>query len=62
MNGQIQNPQVNTDPCLFADPVDVELKSSLIAEMLNLVGFHIPTVIMIFDLILVSRLTFLGDC
>jgi len=34
--------EVNTDPCLFADPVDLDLKSALITEMLNIVGFHIP--------------------
>ena len=34
--------KVNTDPCLFADPVDLDLKSALITEMLNIVGFHIP--------------------
>ena len=35
--------EVNTDPCLFADPVDLHLKSSLIAEMLNIVGFYLPS-------------------
>ena len=37
-----QHLKVNTDPCLFADPVDLDLKSALITEMLNIVGFHIP--------------------
>jgi len=35
--------EVNTDPWLFADPVDVNLKSSMVAEMFNIVGFHIPS-------------------
>ena len=36
--------QVNTDPWLFADPIDIDLKSAMIAEMFNIVGFHIPQV------------------
>jgi len=34
--------EVNTDPWLFADPIDIDLKSAMIAEMFNIVGFHIP--------------------
>ena len=36
--------QVNTDPHLHADPVDQEMKSGLISEMFNIVGFQIPEV------------------
>ena len=36
--------QVNTDPHLHADPVDQEMKSKLISEMFNIVGFQIPEV------------------
>ena len=36
--------QVNTDPHLHADPVDQEMKSRLISEMFNIVGFQIPEV------------------
>ena len=36
--------EVNTDPCLAPDPVDADLKSEMIAEMFNIVGFHIPAV------------------
>ena len=35
---------MNTDPVLFSDPVDTKLKSAMIAEMFNIVGFHIPNV------------------
>eukprot|EP00092_Neocalanus_flemingeri_P000105 GFUD01000107.1.p1 GENE.GFUD01000107.1~~GFUD01000107.1.p1 ORF type:complete len:595 (+),score=129.91 GFUD01000107.1:61-1845(+) len=34
--------EVNTDPSLCADPVDTNLKANMIAEMFNIVGFHIP--------------------
>jgi len=37
--------EVNTDPCLFADPIDNNLKGAMIAEMFNIVGFQIPKVI-----------------
>ena len=35
---------MNTDPDLFAFPVEVEVKSNLISEMFNIVGFNIPQV------------------